>query len=155
MGPRHVDRPPGTVVKGAAVLGLLAVLLAAGIQARQALADPGVAQAQRVLALLETTEAEARRLWNASNPSRVPRAERDAFGTRLDAARTSPDLEGMEGRTELMAYFESMRPLATGDLRDPTAVLPRLKAAYARWEPFERSFLLRHGARPRGIPPWR
>ena len=40
------------------------------------------------------------------------------------------------------------------DLRDPTAVLPRLKAAYARWEPHERKLLLKHGERPRSQPPW-
>ena len=54
-----------------------------------------------------------------------------------------------------MAYLESLRPLATGDLRDPTAVVPRVRAAFARWEPFERSFRLRHGERPRDHLPLR
>jgi hypothetical protein len=155
LGPRHVDRPPGAAVKGLALLGLVAVLLATTVQARQALADPGAERARRVVLLLETTEGEARRLWKAPNPAKVPREERQAFGARLDAARASPDLEGIEGAAELLGYLEAMRPLATGELRDPTAVLPRIRAAYARWEPFERRFLLRHGERPRSAPPWR
>ena len=75
LGPRRADAPPSVVVKGVALLGLLAMLGAAGLQARQAIADPGAAQAQRVLALLEGVETEAKRLWNA-NPSRVTRADR-------------------------------------------------------------------------------
>lgn len=155
LGPRRLEAAPARGTRGAALLALLTVLAAVGLQARQAWSDPGAARAERLLTALDEVEREALRLWTARDPSRVPRAEREALGRRLTDLRASPDLEGLEGAADLGAYLDALTPIATGELRDPTAVAPRIRAAQARWSAAERTLRLRLGFRPHEPLSWR
>ena len=151
LGPRRLAAPPSPLVRIHALAALLAVLVAIGLQVRQASADPGARLLEEVLRV----ESEAVSLWDARDPSRVPRADRTALGVHLDALTASKEVEALEGAAELRAYLAAMRPLATGDLRDPTAVGPRLRAAQRSWHAMELRWRVRLGVAPREPAYWR
>lgn len=156
LGPRRVHAAPGAGTRALAALALLAVLGAAGLQARQALADPGTDTVKHLLTLLDRAEDAAVRLWRLDrDPARIPRSEREALGLLLDELQADEALPGLEGEAELRAFVAALRPLATGDLRDPSGVLARLQRAARAWTPREASHRGRHGLGAPEAKPWR
>jgi hypothetical protein len=155
LGPRRSFAPPGTLTRLAGVATLAFVLVAAGLQARTADASGSDPAWKALLASLDDTEEAARLLWKARDPTRVVPGSREDLGRQLDDLSASSLLKGFDGADAFRAYLESMRPLATGDLRDPTAVLARLKAGYRTWAPHEDALRRRLGRLTRAVPPWR
>jgi hypothetical protein len=155
LGPKRSFDPAGPLTRLAGIATLALVLLAAGLQAKSADAADEAPAWSALLASLDESEKAARRLWNARDPSRVPASERADLGRQLDALAASPLLDDYDGADAFRTYLDSMRPLATGDLRDPTAVLPRLKAGYRAWAPHEDALRRGLGRLTRAVPPWR
>lgn len=156
LRPGGAGAPPGRVGKGLGLLALAAVALAVGVQVRQALAAPGRGPVAALLERLDAAEDAALSLWREGrDPGRVPRSEREALGERLDALLTDPALPGLPGESELRAFAQALRPLATGDLRDPSGVLARLKRAAAAWSPVERRLRAQNGLGEPDAAPWR
>jgi hypothetical protein len=151
LGPRPDPLPPGRGVVLLSLVGLAFVGTAVTRQALQAAAQGGGVGTGLVRAL-EQAEREAQRLLRASDPRRVTADERAALGARLDALLARADDAG-DGAQALRGYLAALRPVATGDLRDPSAVTSRARRAFEAWRPHEER--LRQGLDPRPVPPWR
>lgn len=156
LGPRRSAQPPGAAARGLALLCLLAVGAAVAVQTRQALADPGTGTVRHLLVSLDGVEDAAVRLWRLDrDPRSIPGSEREALGRQLAALRDDEALRGLEGEAELRALLAAFEPLATGDLRDPSGVLARLRRAARAWSPFEQRHRARHGLGTPEVKPWR
>lgn len=156
LRPGGAGAPAGPWVRGLGALALAAVALAVGVQVRQALAAPGRGPVAALLERLDAAEDAALSLWREGrDPSRVPSSEREALGARLDALLSDPALAGLSGEGELRGFAQALRPLATGDLRDPSGVLARLKRAAAAWSPVERRLRAQNGLGEPDAAPWR
>ncbi len=147
---------PGPAARSLGSLALVAVLTAVGVQTAQAFSAPARGPLTALLERLAAAEHAAATLWREQrDPASIPPAERAALGERLDALLAEPALSGLAGEAELRALAESLRPLATGDLRDPGGVLARARRAAAAWIPLERRLRAQAGLGEPPRAPWR
>lgn len=162
-GVRRVPDAPGIIVRGIAVLGLLAFVYAVTIQAPKAFAGSEAMQRARdygrKIAAVEQAAWKVRTAHAKTGRSRQAQldethTQRRALEEALAAVRKLPWLETFEGRELLFTYLDSFDGFVDLDYGLLSIQLARMKKAWLAYRPAEQQFLTESGVRFREQNIW-
>lgn len=131
MGAKTFARQSNMFVKPFAWVAVLAWVGAMAVQLPRAVRAGEAGDVRVFLKALQDAEVDARSLFDDGREAR--RYKRTALHESLNALREHAFASQLSDRALLQAYVKAMRPIASGDMPDPHAVLVRCRRALKVW----------------------